>query len=112
MILASKQSGTDLYLETGEQIYPFKIILPANLPTSFEHRIGKIRYTIKACIDIPWAFDKKTSIYFSVVNGLDLNLFPNLRVALTGSEEKFFCCGPCRSEPITALLNIPKSTFF
>ncbi|RNA34510.1 arrestin domain-containing 3-like [Brachionus plicatilis] len=111
MVLASKKAESDFYLECGEHNYPFQIVLPANLPTSFEHKIGRIRYSIKACIDIPWAFDKKTTIYFSILNGLDLNLFPNLRVALGGSEQKFFCCGPCQSEPVTAILNIPKSGF-
>ena len=51
---AYKTSSDDLYLTVGDHSYPFSIILPSNLPTSFEHSIGYIRYYLYATIDIPW----------------------------------------------------------
>jgi hypothetical protein len=47
-------AATDLYLEPGEFSYPFNITLPTDLPTSFEHSIGRIRYSIIGTIEIPW----------------------------------------------------------
>ena len=50
----TKTHGNDLYLEVGDYSYPFQFILPINLPSSFEHFIGKTRYTVEGTIDIPW----------------------------------------------------------
>jgi hypothetical protein len=44
----------DLYLEAGVHNLPFNVILSPLLPTSFEHQFGKIRYSVRATIDIPW----------------------------------------------------------
>lgn len=52
-LLAKKLDG-DLYLEAGNVSYPFQYLLPYNLPTSFEHDVGRVRYEIDATIDIPW----------------------------------------------------------
>lgn len=41
-------------MEVGDYSYPFSVVLPPNLPTSFEHNIGRIRYSIRGTIDIPW----------------------------------------------------------
>jgi len=41
----------DLYLE-NEEIIPFQFIIPTNIPTSFEHPIGRIRYSIEAILEI------------------------------------------------------------
>jgi hypothetical protein len=54
MIFATKQAGQDCYLEMGEISYPFKIMLPPNLPTSIEKTTGQIRYSLNGTIDIPW----------------------------------------------------------
>ena len=52
--MLQKLSNDDLYLEVGDHSFPFRVILPMNLPTSFEHHIGRIRYSIEGIIDIPW----------------------------------------------------------
>lgn len=44
----------DAYLEAGISSFPFKITLPNNLPSNFEHHIGFIRYLLLATIEIPW----------------------------------------------------------
>ena len=54
MYFLTKTQGNDLYLEVGDYSYPFQFTLPINLPSSFEHQIGKTRYTIEGTIDIPW----------------------------------------------------------
>ena len=47
-----------MFIEVGDYSYPFQVILPHNLPTSFEGLHGQVRYSINAKIDIPWAFNK------------------------------------------------------
>lgn len=55
IVFLAKVDNEDLYLEQGDYSYPFDIKLPSNLPTSFEYKEGKIRYSIYGTIDIPWA---------------------------------------------------------
>jgi hypothetical protein len=106
--LISKQGSTDLYLECGDYSYPFQIVLPPNLPTSFEHMYGRVRYSIYGTIDIPWAFDKHTTRSFSVISHLDLNALPNLHQPFGVSDTKVLCCGICKSDPIIAYFSLMK----
>lgn len=111
VIFLAKQPNSDLYLESGDYSYPFNIVLPPNLPTSFEHQFGRVRYSIYGTIDIPWAFDKHTTRSFSIVSPLDLNLNPNLRQPYTTTASKVLCCGPCKSDPITANFSVLKGIY-
>ncbi len=114
MILFGKQNappGQDLFLEAGPCTFPFSIILPPNLPTSFEHMYGIIRYSIKGNIDIPWALDKHTERSFTVISHYDLNANPALRQPYGASETKILCCGPCKSDPIIATFQVMKQGF-
>lgn len=49
-----KDPERDLFIEAKSYTFPFEFKLPENLPTSFEHLNGRIRYSIKATVDIPW----------------------------------------------------------
>ncbi|CAF0904985.1 unnamed protein product [Brachionus calyciflorus] len=111
LVFLSKQPNSDLYLEIGDYSYPFDIVLPPNLPTSFEHTVGQVRYSLYGTVDIPWAFDKHTTRSFTVVSHLDLNANPALRQGFGVSDEKVLCCGPCKSDPIIANFNILKSGY-
>lgn len=53
-IVKKSVKNEDNFLEHGTYSLPFEFILPKNLPTSFEHSTGQVRYTLKAIIDIPW----------------------------------------------------------
>ncbi|XP_060821608.1 arrestin domain-containing protein 17-like [Bombus pascuorum] len=61
-------------LPRGYNQYPFSFQLPNNIPCSFEHTNGYIRYTVKAVIDRPWKFDHECKAAFTVISNLDLNL--------------------------------------
>ena len=54
IVFLSTNSEADLYLEEGEKSFPFEVLLSPNLPTSFEHSFGYVRYSIQSSIDIPW----------------------------------------------------------
>lgn len=112
VFVAKQASAGDLYLEPGDYSYPFNIVLPPNLPTSFEHIYGRVRYSIYGTIDIPWAFDKHTTRSFTIVSPLDLNSNPNLRQPYSVSASKVLCCGPCKSDPITASFSVRKGNLF
>ncbi|KAH0569186.1 arrestin domain-containing protein 17-like [Cotesia glomerata] len=59
--------GNVIELPSGHHIYPFSYVLPENIPNSFEHSIGCVKYSIKAIMDRPWS-DYKTSKIFTVVS--------------------------------------------
>ena len=53
-ILSKNQQSSDLYLEVGEYVYPFQMVLPMNIPNSFMHCFGETRYSINGTVNIPW----------------------------------------------------------
>lgn len=61
-------------MPAGFHKYPFTFSLPPNIPCSFEHAYGHIRYTMKAVIDRPWRFNHECKIAFTVVSSYDLNI--------------------------------------
>lgn len=67
-----------------------------------------VGYTIRGILDIPWSFNKNTIKSFSIVSPLDLNASPNLRQPYDANDTRILCCWCCKSEPITATLNVRK----
>lgn len=63
-------------LPAGSYRYPFTVLLPKNIPSSFEGGIGYVRYTAEATIDKPWKFDHVTRTSFTVIGITDLNFQP------------------------------------
>lgn len=113
LVVLASQVGQDLYLESGEKFYPFQFVLPAAIPTSFEHSTGKTRYSIHGVVDIPgmFKFNKRAIRTFCVVCPFDLNYLPALIQPYAISDEKVLGCGPCKSEPIMANFSITKSGY-
>ena len=71
-MFCEKKPDENLSLEAGEYSYPFELLLPSNLPTSFEHDYGQIRYSLIGMIDI--GMNKiHTTRSFSLINNVDLN---------------------------------------
>ncbi|KAK9754050.1 Arrestin (or S-antigen), N-terminal domain [Popillia japonica] len=100
-----------IILPPGTHIYPFSIVLPPNLPSSFEGMYGTIRYIAKFSLERPWKFNQETKTAFTVVSPYDLNKFPNLLTPFKVQQEKYFCCGCCRSGPLTGALMVPKTGY-
>lgn len=60
--------------------YTFQCMLPAELPTSVEGKIGYIRYTVRVVVDIPMWPDDEFKVPFTVIKAINLNVLPALRV--------------------------------
>ena len=50
-VCLAKQIGNDLYLETGEFIYPFEFLLPNSIPATIEIKKSKTQYVIYPIVE-------------------------------------------------------------
>lgn len=65
----------------GRYEYPYRFVLPRNLPGTYSSpNNGYIRYSVKATVDIPMAFDYEDEKVFVVQSFLDLNENPRLQL--------------------------------
>ncbi|GMT33273.1 hypothetical protein PFISCL1PPCAC_24570, partial [Pristionchus fissidentatus] len=77
------------YIQPGNYRYPFRFLLPANCPASFEGSFGYIRYYCKARIDRPWyKVDHKSTRVFTVNAISDLNAIPSALSPVQMSQSK------------------------
>lgn len=109
--LFTSQDGKAVVMASGTYRYDFMFQLPHLLPASLESAHGSIRYHIEAVLDVPWRFDKKFKLAFTVVRHDDLNLQPELRIASTSEEIKRFCCFFCQSEPLMMTVTVPQTGY-
>lgn len=73
---SSRVDGKEKCMITGG-VYPFSLTLPENLPCSFEGRYGRVRYSIRALLDVTTIYRFSTNIIpFTVAPILDLNRDP------------------------------------
>ena len=66
-------------LPPGIHYFPFSFMLPPNLPSSFESKIGNVRYFVKADIVRDWKWNHKVKQHFMVNGILDLNTYPSAK---------------------------------
>ena len=66
-------------LPPGIHYFPFSFMLPPNLPSSFESKIGNVRYFVKADIVRDWKWNHKVKQHFMVNGILDLNAYPSAK---------------------------------
>ncbi|GAB6023914.1 hypothetical protein CHUAL_008648 [Chamberlinius hualienensis] len=94
-LLAVQTETEDLIdLSSGEYEYPFLTILPSNLPSSFDGSFGQIYYTCNCQIDVPLKYDPRCKTTFTVIQLVDLNLFPNINIPCTKRNKHITkrCC--------------------
>ncbi|XP_076854328.1 LOW QUALITY PROTEIN: arrestin domain-containing protein 1a [Brachyhypopomus gauderio] len=78
-------------LKQGTHTFPFKFLIPATAPTSYEGPYGKIMYRIRAFIDTPrFSKDYQLEKPFYMLNNIDLNEFPDIHEPNTASVTKKF----------------------
>jgi hypothetical protein len=98
-------------MASGTYRYDFMQLLPNDIPASFDLKYkNNIRYRLEACLDIPWAFDKRFKLEFIVHCNYDLNMFPELKKPVQVEEVKDFCCFCC-SQHLVMTLSVPQTGY-
>ncbi|KAM9547205.1 arrestin domain-containing protein 1-like [Salvelinus alpinus] len=78
-------------LKQGDHSFPFKFLIPASVPTSFEGNYGKVMYRARAFIDTPrFSKDYKVEKPFYLLNLLNLNDVPDIHGRSSSSITKKF----------------------
>lgn len=70
----------ELVVQAGEYNYTFSCVLPVDLPTSVEGKIGFIRYSVIVNLDRPMWPDQEFEESFTVLKPVNLNDNISLRV--------------------------------
>lgn len=85
----------DFKIQSSTYVWPFEFCLPLNLPPTYNHHLGSIKYAIEAYVDIPWAADKIVKMPIDViVSYTSLKLFqPTLKVSKKTKGNFFFSDG-------------------
>jgi len=98
-------------LQPGTHLFPFSFTLPSNLPSSFETKIGHVRYFVKADIVRDWMWNHKVKQHITVNGILDLNLYPSAKQAGHTRDYKTLCCFCCKSGPISAVITTNRTGY-
>lgn len=98
-------------LHAGTHVFPFTFILPTNLPSSFETKIGHVRYYVKADIVRDWMWNHKVKQHITVNGILDLNMYPSAKQAGHIRDYKTLCCLCCKSGPISAVITTNRTGY-
>ncbi|KOC69089.1 Arrestin domain-containing protein 3 [Habropoda laboriosa] len=91
-IVGTNKPNVQEQIPVGFHMYPFTFQLPNNIPSSFEHSFGRVRYTVKAVIDRPWKFNHECKAAFTVVSPLDLNENREKCIGVEDEATHKFCC--------------------
>ncbi|XP_033323417.1 arrestin domain-containing protein 4 isoform X5 [Megalopta genalis] len=101
---SSRVDGKEKSTITGG-VYPFSLTLPENLPCSFEGRYGRVRYSIRALLDVTTIYRFSTNIIpFTVAPILDLNRDPLAVLPLHIQQSKVYLG---QTEPISISMSLP-----
>ncbi|XP_076679066.1 arrestin domain-containing protein 17 isoform X2 [Andrena cerasifolii] len=96
--------GKEMSAITGG-VYPFTVTLPENLPCSFEGRYGRVRYSIRALLDVTTIYRFSTNIIpFTVAPILDLNRDSLAPLPISVQQSKVYIG---QTEPLTISMSLP-----
>ncbi|XP_076649559.1 arrestin domain-containing protein 17-like [Halictus rubicundus] len=109
--LGTRESNSRVELTEGYHQFPFQFDLPCNIPSSFEHTYGHIRYTVKAVINRPWKFDHECKAAFTVVSILDLNTHRDKCIGIYDEAQKRFSCCCCSIGSMNITIQVPSSGY-
>ncbi|CAD7093279.1 unnamed protein product [Hermetia illucens] len=89
--------GNRFDLVPGKYEYNYQILLPSELPSSFNGQYGTVRYEVICTIDRPWKFDNVFKHPFTIIRPLDFNQATIYMQPVERQETKqfsrIFCCG-------------------
>jgi len=98
-------------LNAGMHVFPFTFMLPSNLPSSFESKVGHVRYFVKADIVRDWMWNHKVKQHITINGILDLNMYPSAKQAGHSRDYKTLCCLCCKSGPISAVITTNRTGY-
>ncbi|XP_055613056.1 arrestin domain-containing protein 3-like isoform X2 [Uranotaenia lowii] len=110
--LVGSSHGERFELSAGNHSFPFSYSLPYTIATSIEGKWGFVRYTAKVGLERPWKYDNTYVQPFTVLRHLDFNeINPDIYRPITVKETKVSCCGPCSSDSMFIVAEIPISGY-
>lgn len=94
-IIAWSGEGSGNTMGPGDKIFPFSYVLPQGIPPSFASPFGGVIYQVKAVAEVPWGFNQKRKVFFSVNVVHDLNDAPPAteKMSLEKSKSVMFAKG-------------------
>ncbi|XP_077273697.1 arrestin domain-containing protein 17-like [Temnothorax americanus] len=111
-LLEKSEDDGKVHIPAGLSRYPFCIQLPCDLPCSFEHHVGHIRYTIKAVIVRSWRFNHECKAAYTVITIYDLNIRREQCIGIDDEVNQSFSCLCCVSDgSINAHIKLPMTGF-
>ncbi|XP_017848713.1 arrestin domain-containing protein 17 isoform X2 [Drosophila busckii] len=110
-VLGSCANNSCIDWQAGEYSYTFHVILPENLPTSFDGKYGQIHYEIITTIERLGRYPKVFKLPFTVIQPLDLNADAIYRVPLEILDRKRFWSFCCPTGPLTVKFSTPYSGY-
>ncbi|XP_055294937.1 arrestin domain-containing protein 1-like isoform X2 [Sitodiplosis mosellana] len=110
--IGSRGSAGKIRLKAGKYKFTFEFILPSNVPSSIEGKIGQIKYTVRVVLDMPLWMNKVFKEPFILMKALNLNDLPSLRQPLIGEKTKDVdCFGLFSPKTITITARAPVGGF-
>ncbi|XP_076302590.1 arrestin domain-containing protein 2-like isoform X2 [Lasioglossum baleicum] len=109
--LGTRESHSTAEITEGYHEFLFKFDIPCNIPSSFEHTYGHVRYTIKAVINRPWKFDHECKAAFTVNSILDLNAHRGNCIGISDEARKSFSCCCCSLGSTSLTIQVPSSGY-
>ncbi|KAK7116127.1 hypothetical protein V1264_001866 [Littorina saxatilis] len=103
-----KDTSDKIALPPGEHFFPFRFQLPPDIPASYEANYGKVKYSVKAVVDKPLAFDITEKRSFTVTRQLDLNQVSDAMREARTTEETTLCCCCCATGPLSGTILVPR----
>ncbi|XP_048507330.1 arrestin domain-containing protein 2-like isoform X2 [Athalia rosae] len=100
-----KSEGT---IPNGENVFPFSVDLPDEIPCSFEGRYGRVRYSVAAYLERGKVARMTTSVSFTVAPVLDLNQDSLATLPISEDNSKAIVG---YSEPLNMLVTLPVRGF-
>ncbi|XP_078045502.1 arrestin domain-containing protein 2-like isoform X2 [Augochlora pura] len=110
-ILVPSEPNSRIDLPEGHHQYPFQFQLPTDIPSSFEHTYGHVRYTVKVTVDRPWKFDHECKVAFTVVSILDLNIHRDKCLGLHEEVRKSFSCCCFDQGSVNVTIQVPSTGY-
>ena len=74
--MTASQGSGDLMVTAGSHTYPFSVVVPWQLPSTFSGDYGGVAYVAKATLERPWQPRETATKELHITSVVDLNTLP------------------------------------